>query len=112
MIPMFAIFLVLALVGVLLFAKWHNSKSIDTLTQNLTHEKDFTKPETDKLIDSAKKADEALDQRVDESKEKVKEIEKDVEKIKKHQIDTIPHLQEDIEIPEGGKDAIEENDVK
>lgn len=105
MIPM-AIFLVLALVGVILFAKWHNSKSIDNLTHDLTHEKDFTEPDTDELIGTAKEADKALNQRADKNKKKVKEIEKDVEKIKKHQIDTIPHLQEDIEISEGGKDAI------
>jgi len=79
-----AILLVLVVVGVLLFAKWHNSKTINNLTNDLTHEKDFTKPETDELIDSAKEADEALNQRVDESKEKVEEIKKNVDKMKKY----------------------------
>ncbi len=102
-----AIVLVLVVVGVILFAKWHNSKGIDTLTQNLTHEKDFTKPKIDELIDSAKEADKALDQRADENKKEIKDILKDVERIEQHQKPVTPkEVKADKRDKEGGEDVI------
>lgn len=102
MIHIIGIILVLVVIGVLLYAKFHNSKVVDKLTHDLTTEETHDFKETLNLIKNAQQAENALDQRVENNAKVIKQVEKDTESIKKHQeIDIIPHLQEDVEAPEG-----------
>ncbi len=76
-----AIFLVLVVVGVLLFAKFHNSKAVDKLTHDITCEETDEPKKTDELISDAEQADDALDQRADDNEEKIKRVQTDTKSI-------------------------------
>lgn len=91
-----AIFLMLAVVGIFLFAKFHNSKGIDKLAHDLTCEETQETKKTDELIGDAQQADEALNQRVDDNTKVVERIKKDTKSIKKHK-------GKENEAPEGGE---------
>lgn len=96
MIHIIGVVLIFAVIGVLIYAKFHNSKVLDKFTHDLTHEDLHDFKETPDLINKAQQADEALNQRVDDNAKAVEQIEKDTESIKKHR-------EEDTEAPKGGK---------
>ncbi len=93
----FAVGLVLLVVGVILFAKWHNSPTIEKFTDNLTYEESHETKETDELISDAEQADEALDKRVEDNEKVIKKIQTDTESINTYQ--------------KGEADEINQNDV-
>jgi hypothetical protein len=76
--------LLVIIVVVLVYVKLNHSKKADKFVKNLTHEPDFSFQETEKLVDGARKADEALDQRVKDNKTAIAELEKDTKKVDKY----------------------------
>ena len=82
--PQIAIILLLVIVGTLLFVKWKNSKGIEKITYNLTHDEPAPKADTDELISTAQSADEALVERVEVNKAAIEQIEAATETIEEY----------------------------
>lgn len=95
MIPIIGVVLMLAVIGVLLYAKFHNSKVVDKLTHDLTTENTHDFKETPDLIKDAQQADKALVQRVEDNSEVIEKVKKDTASIRNHK-------KED-EAPKGGE---------
>lgn len=90
MIHIIGVVLILAVIGVLVYAKFHNSRVVDKFTHDLTTEETHDFRETPDLISDARQADEALDKRVEDNAEAIKQVKQDTESIKKHQEDEAP----------------------
>lgn len=107
--PQLAIILMALVIGVLLFARWKNSKGIENLTYNLTHDEALKKADTDELISKAQNADEALVNRAEENKTAIQQITAETEIIEEYRKPAEPVSVEEVKAEtEEGSDEIAE----
>ena len=94
--PQLAVILLALVVGVLLFVRWKNSKGIEKLTYNLTHDDAPTKADTSDLISEAQNADEALVHRVEDNNAAIEQIEAATEQIEEYRTPAAPVSVEEV----------------
>jgi len=106
-----AIFLVVVLVGALLFVKFRKSKKIDNFAYDLTHEEASPPIETGKLIGEAQKADEALVQRAEENVQAIETLQSETQVIEDYREPATPVSTDEVKAEaaetEEDKNAIE-----